>query len=124
MLRWYFGEILSHKPDRSGLPSGVRGAGAERFGLPSGMRGIPAVGWFSHCAAAGALNANVMRTMSEAFIVTALQSLIRLLRRISRLDRLDDAIELRDDEQFPEPAARIHQLHGSRRDASPRRTPA
>ena len=31
-------------PVRSGLPSAVRGAGAERLGLPSGRRGIPGVG--------------------------------------------------------------------------------
>jgi hypothetical protein len=31
-------------PERSGLPSEVRGAGAERFGLPSGRRGMPVVG--------------------------------------------------------------------------------
>src|SRR5213594_712973 len=37
-------------PDRSGLPSGALGAGAERFGFPSGVRGIPDVGWRSHCA--------------------------------------------------------------------------
>src|SRR5437016_7477450 len=37
-------------PERSGLPSGVLGAGAERFGFPSGVRGIPGVGWRSHCA--------------------------------------------------------------------------
>ena len=48
MLREYFGEILFHRPERSGLPSGARGAGAARFGLPSGVRGIPGVGWFNH----------------------------------------------------------------------------
>src|SRR5439155_23982306 len=37
-------------PERSGLPSGVLGAGAERFGFPSRVRGIPGVGWRSHCA--------------------------------------------------------------------------
>ena len=36
-------------PERSGLPSAVRGAAAERFGLPSAVRGIPAVGCVSHC---------------------------------------------------------------------------
>ena len=53
MLREYFGEILCQSPERSGLPSGARGAGADRFGLPSGVRGIPAVGWFNHWAASG-----------------------------------------------------------------------
>src|SRR5206468_12502717 len=53
MLRAYFGEILFHRPERSGLPSGVRGAGAARFGLLSAVRGMPGVGCVSHCAAAG-----------------------------------------------------------------------
>ena len=44
MLRWYFGDSLFHRPDRSGLPSGVRGAAALRFGFPSGERGVPGVG--------------------------------------------------------------------------------
>ena len=48
MLREYLGEILFHRPERSGLPSAVRGAGAARFGLPSGVRGMPGVGWFNH----------------------------------------------------------------------------
>src|SRR5262245_894971 len=37
-------------PDRSGVPSGSRGAGAARSGLPSAFRGIPSVGYRSHCA--------------------------------------------------------------------------
>jgi len=37
-------------PDKSGLPSTVRGAGADRFGLPSGRRGIPGVGYTIHWA--------------------------------------------------------------------------
>src|SRR6266849_5897946 len=41
-------------PERSGLPSAVFGAGAERFGLPSGKRGTPGVAKLIHCAAAGA----------------------------------------------------------------------
>src|SRR6266853_2133929 len=43
-------------PDRSGLPSGIFGAGAERFGFPSGVRGTPGVGDF-HCADAGTKDA-------------------------------------------------------------------
>jgi hypothetical protein len=38
----------SHNPERSGLPSDVRGAGADKFGRPSDVRGIPGVGWFNH----------------------------------------------------------------------------
>src|SRR5688500_912216 len=37
-------------PERSGLPSVVFGAGAERFGEPSGSRGIPGVLYPCHCA--------------------------------------------------------------------------
>src|SRR5690349_7567849 len=40
-------------PERSGLPSDFRGAGAERSGLPSFVRGMPLVGTFSHWADAG-----------------------------------------------------------------------
>src|SRR4029453_1593183 len=53
MLREYFGDTLFHRPERSGLPSAVRGAGAVRLGFPSAVRGIPGVGTFSHCANAG-----------------------------------------------------------------------
>jgi hypothetical protein len=41
-------------PERSGLPSGVFGAGAARFGFPSAVRGVPAAGYFNHWAEAGA----------------------------------------------------------------------
>src|SRR5580704_2873754 len=54
MLREYLGEILFHTPERSGLPSAVRGTGAARLGLPAAVRGMPGVGRFSHCAASGA----------------------------------------------------------------------
>jgi hypothetical protein len=50
MLPTYPGPGI-HSPERSGFPSAVFGAGAERFGLPSGIRGIPAVGYFNHCGA-------------------------------------------------------------------------
>src|SRR5881409_2149348 len=52
-LRSYFSELLCQIPDKSGLPSAVRGAGAARFGLPSALRGMPGVGYFSHCAVSG-----------------------------------------------------------------------
>src|SRR5262249_21330973 len=39
-----------HTPDRSGLPSGSLGAGADRFGLPSGVRGTDERGMLDHCA--------------------------------------------------------------------------
>src|SRR6266852_9184132 len=68
MLRGYLGEILCHKPDRSILPSGVRGAGAVRFGLPSGVRGMPGVGCFSHCAASGVASADKTIARARVFI--------------------------------------------------------
>ncbi len=42
MLTRYF-RSASQSPERSGLPSGSLGAGAERLGLPSGLRGMPGV---------------------------------------------------------------------------------
>src|SRR4029450_4390126 len=41
-----------HTPDRSGLPSAVRGVGAARLGLPSDVRGVPGGTKFNHCASA------------------------------------------------------------------------
>src|SRR5215471_5669988 len=55
------GTLANHMPEKPGLPSGVRGAGAFRSGAPLAKRGIPGVGWLSHCArpAAGiAINSN------------------------------------------------------------------
>src|SRR6267142_6926175 len=37
-------------PERSGLPSGVRGVGAVRFTLPSRVFGTPGFGFRGHCA--------------------------------------------------------------------------
>ena len=37
-------------PEKSTLPSAVRGAGASRFGVPSALRGTPGVGYEGHCA--------------------------------------------------------------------------
>ena len=37
-------------PEKSTLPSAVRGAGASRFGFPSAVRGTPGVGYDGHCA--------------------------------------------------------------------------
>src|SRR5438552_13583138 len=49
MSRMYLALPDSQTPDRSGWPSGARGAGAERLGLPSSPLGIPPVGTFTHC---------------------------------------------------------------------------
>src|SRR4051812_23322407 len=71
MLRAYVGEIFVHSPDKSGLPSAVRGAGAARSGLPSAARGIPAVGCDNHCAASGAVSISVTRAVRLALIFEA-----------------------------------------------------
>jgi hypothetical protein len=41
-------------PEKSGLPSGVLGVGADRMGLPSDVLGTFAVGYFNHWATTGA----------------------------------------------------------------------
>src|SRR5689334_22125229 len=46
--------FICQMPPSSGLPSGPRGAGAERFGRPSAVRGIPGVVILNHCADTGA----------------------------------------------------------------------
>src|SRR5262245_1002747 len=59
-------------PDKSGFPSGVRGAGADRLALPSGVRGTLALGCAGHCAESTSgtamRNANVPTTLRHAFI--------------------------------------------------------
>src|SRR6185436_3272023 len=49
----------SQIPERSGLPSAVRGVGAWRLGDPFSNLGTPAVGYVSHCAKAGTLTTHV-----------------------------------------------------------------
>jgi len=45
-----FGLSVSQMPVKSGLPSGVRGAGADGLNFPLPVRGTPAVGYFNHWA--------------------------------------------------------------------------
>src|SRR5260370_42049497 len=65
-------------PDRSTLPSAVRGTGADRFGLPSGVRGMPGVLIVSHCAAKGAdsKNAKVVTAAAAGNSLAFIQSLL------------------------------------------------
>src|SRR5262249_48177980 len=79
MLFRYFGGIpvfagpgfgIHHIPDRSGLPSGARGTGADRLGLPSAVRGIFACLTFSHWARAGA--AHSIPTINQRIVVIGL----------------------------------------------------
>ena len=47
------GSAVVQTPEKSGLPSASRGAGANIFTPPSGLRGTPLVGYSNHCAASG-----------------------------------------------------------------------
>src|SRR5580704_1644283 len=53
MSRRYRLALGSQIPERSGWPSGVRGAAPERLALPSAVLGMPFDGRFFHCAASG-----------------------------------------------------------------------
>src|SRR5690348_14097277 len=71
------GRKTSQMPVRSGLPSGVFGAGAVRFGLPSAVRGTPGVGYAGHWAnsAAGAHAAKVVvKNKARGAVMSASQN--------------------------------------------------
>jgi hypothetical protein len=46
--RGILGSPVIQIPEKSGLPSAIRGEGADMSTLPSAFRGTPAVGYFSH----------------------------------------------------------------------------
>src|SRR5258706_8998725 len=71
----------SHIPEKSGLPSAVRGVGAPRFGNPLGVVGTPAVGYVSHCAGSGALIAIARIAAAIERSVTGV--LYRILRALA-----------------------------------------
>jgi hypothetical protein len=52
---------FSRIPERSGVPSGVRGAGAAMSTLPSRSLGTPAVGYDGHCAVTGMVSSKTKR---------------------------------------------------------------
>src|SRR6185503_2303519 len=49
-----FGSDVIHIPEKSGLPSVRRGAGAVMLTVPSALCGTPAVGYLIHCAGTAA----------------------------------------------------------------------
>src|SRR5688572_6754721 len=53
VLTKHNGLAVSHSPEKSGLPSAVRGVGADMFTLPAAVLGTPGVGYFNHCATSG-----------------------------------------------------------------------
>src|SRR5215813_11800904 len=42
--------VISHTPDKSGLPSAIRGTGAFESSFPSAPNGTAAAVYFGHCA--------------------------------------------------------------------------
>src|SRR6266853_4954414 len=62
MLIMYLVELPIQIPVRLGLPSALRGVGADRLVLPSGVLGVSLVGYLSHCAGAGEIAASSRQT--------------------------------------------------------------
>ena len=64
------GPILTHPhmPEKSGFPSAVRGAGAEKSGVPSAFFGTPFVGYPSHCACKAGVMARDNRRVAERMV--------------------------------------------------------
>src|SRR5688572_28154150 len=60
-------------PEKSGRPSGSRGAGALRFGLPSAVRGTPGVGRNTHCpdASGDTVMTNATAVNNARFLLTS-----------------------------------------------------
>jgi hypothetical protein len=79
----------SQIPEKSGLPSGVRGVTARRFGEPSGNLGTPAVGYVNHCAATDgplttAITTVIQTNRATVLIVKRLAGAILQQPRIER----------------------------------------
>jgi hypothetical protein len=55
-------------PVKSGLPSAVRGVGADKLTLPSAVRGSPGVRRVSHWAPAGTAD-NISQTTKTTFTI-------------------------------------------------------
>jgi hypothetical protein len=86
-------------PEKSGLPSAVRGAGAVKSGLPSAVLGTPAVGYGGHCAEGDGEMAAAIATapiiLSSDFIL-GLRIVLATLTRSSRLvSRISSAAQYR-----------------------------
>src|SRR5436190_17100393 len=59
-------------PVRSGLPSGILGAGAVRIGLPSGVRGTFGVLLASHCPEAAPVKSAATAIVRKLFMSTGI----------------------------------------------------
>src|SRR5260221_10281658 len=73
-------------PEKSGLPSAVRGVGADRLGFPFAVLGTPAVGYFSHWATTGA---DQLRAEPTANAATAERTIDVRMRDLPKKIRLD-----------------------------------
>src|SRR5439155_8486166 len=65
------GRTICQIPERSGLPSDVRGAGASRLGCPSGNLGTLGVGRDGHCARALVANRAIPKAAVMSPFITS-----------------------------------------------------
>src|SRR5262245_46799481 len=71
---------LVQMPEKSGLPSAVRGAGADMSTLPSTLRGAPGCGWLIHWAANGveaSAAASMTKEIERKIMLVAYRNLSR-----------------------------------------------
>src|SRR5262245_33087840 len=76
----------SHTPEKSGLPSAVRGGGALTSRAPLGSRGTPGIGYLNHCVAASRGASSNTQTSKAARIRTGVIIATIAERRGSRTD--------------------------------------
>src|SRR5439155_7795216 len=72
----------SQLPDRSSLPSGVRGVGASTSTRPCASRGTPGAGYFGHCAGSDTEHPITIMATPEIALLTWTLRLLRVKPRI------------------------------------------
>src|SRR5205814_4224060 len=78
-LSCFVGLTRRQMPERSGLPSAVRGAGAVRFGLPSAVRGVRGTLTVIHCADTEAVSSRQAAKHPKQERMPEMRRIIRLL---------------------------------------------
>src|SRR5207247_2250608 len=73
----------SQLPERSGLPSSVRGVGASTSTRPFASRGTPGAGYFGHCAGSETEHPITIMATQEIALLTWTLRLLRVKPRIS-----------------------------------------
>src|SRR5678815_68207 len=91
-------------PDRSGRPSGKRGAGAVKSGLPSGFLGMPSVGYRSHCPNPGA---GAPTSAANTQKITATRRIVHPSKDCSGQDLLYQAAVIKSYETLTQEMARL-----------------